>query len=71
MFRKMPFILFIITEDALSAKGPYLKKIKEIGAHFIVNVNPTENPSLFEWLRGMECLSMNLVMIYRLILMTV
>jgi hypothetical protein len=44
----------IFTEDALSAKGPYLRKIKEIGAHFIVNVNPTGNPSLFEWLKGIK-----------------
>ena len=50
--KEHPRLQFIITEDALSAKGPYLKKIKEIGAHFIVNVNPTGNPSLFEWLRG-------------------
>jgi hypothetical protein len=44
----------IFTEDALSAKGPYLRRIKEIGAHFIVNVNPTGNPSLFEWLKGIK-----------------
>lgn len=44
----------IFTEDALSAKGPYLRQILEIGAHFIVNVNPTGNPSLFEWLKGIE-----------------
>jgi len=42
----------IFTEDALSAKGPYLKRIKEAGAHFLVNVNPKGNPSLFEWLKG-------------------
>jgi hypothetical protein len=49
-----PKLKVIFTEDALSAKGPYLKRIKEIGAHFIVNVNPTGNPSLFEWLKGIE-----------------
>ena len=26
----------------------------EIGAHFIVNVNPTGNPTLFEWLKGIS-----------------
>ena len=24
----------------------------EIGAHFIVNVNPKGNPTLFDWLKG-------------------
>jgi hypothetical protein len=49
-----PRLKVIFTEDALSAKGPYLKRIKEIGAHFIVNANPTGNASLFEWLKGIE-----------------
>ena len=49
-----PRLQVIFTEDALSAKGPCLKRIKEIGAHFLVNVNPTGNPSLFEWLKGIE-----------------
>ncbi len=52
--REHPRLKVIFTEDALSAKGPYLKRIKEIGAHFIVNVNPTGNPSLFEWLKGLD-----------------
>jgi hypothetical protein len=52
--REHPHIEAIFTEDALSAKGPYLKRIREIGAHFIVNVNPTGNPALFEWLKGIE-----------------
>ena len=50
--KEHPHLEVIFTEDALSAKGPYLRKIKEIGAHFIVNVNPTGNPSLFQWLKG-------------------
>lgn len=49
-----PHLKVIFTEDALSAKGPYLKRIKDMGAHFIVNVNPTGNPSLFEWLKGIK-----------------
>ena len=49
-----PRLQVIFTEDALSAKGPYLKRIQEIGAHFLVNVNPTGNPSLFEWLKGIK-----------------
>lgn len=52
--REHPNLKVVITEDALSAKGPYLKRIVEIGAHFIVNVNPTGNPSLFQWLKGVE-----------------
>lgn len=50
--REHPHLEVIFTEDALSAKGPYLRRIQEIGGHFIVNVNPTGNPSLFEWLKG-------------------
>jgi hypothetical protein len=50
--KEHPRLKAIFTEDALSAKGPYLRRIQEIGAHFIVNVNPTGNPSLFEWLKG-------------------
>ena len=49
-----PHLEVIFTEDALSAKGPYLRKILESRAHFIVNVNPTGNPSLFQWLKGVE-----------------
>lgn len=52
--REHPRLEVIFTEDALSAKGPYLRRIKDIGAHFIVNVNPTGNPSLFEWLKGIK-----------------
>lgn len=36
--REHPHLETIFTEDALSAKGPYLRRILEIGAHFIVNV---------------------------------
>jgi hypothetical protein len=52
--REHPHLAVIFTEDALSAKGPYLRRILEIVAHFIVNVNPTGSPSLFEWLKGGE-----------------
>lgn len=52
--REHPHLEVIFTEDALGAKGPYLRRILEIGAHFIVNVNPTGNPSLFEWLEGIS-----------------
>ena len=52
--REHPHLEAIITEDALGAKGPYLRRILEIGAHFVVNVNPTGNPTLFEWLKGVQ-----------------
>lgn len=52
--REHPHLEVIFTEDALSAKGPYLRRILEIGAHFIVNVNFTGNPSLFEWMKGIS-----------------
>jgi hypothetical protein len=52
--REHPRLRVIITEDALSAKGPYLRRILEMGAHFIVGVNATGNPSLFQWLKGVE-----------------
>lgn len=52
--REHPRLEVIFTEDALSAKGPYIRRILEIGAHFIVNVNPTGNPSLFDWLKGIS-----------------
>jgi hypothetical protein len=50
--KEHPRLEVIFTEDALSAKGPYLRRILEIGAHFIVNVNPAGNPTLFDWLKG-------------------
>lgn len=52
--REHPHLKVIFTEDALSAKGPYLRRILNIGAHFIVSVNPTGNPSLFEFLKGIK-----------------
>jgi len=52
--KEHPRLEAIFIADALSAKGPYLRPILEMGAHFIVNVNPTGNPSLFEWLKGVS-----------------
>jgi len=53
-YREHPHLKVIFTYDALSAKVPYLRPILEGGSHFIVGVNPTGNPSLFEWLKGIE-----------------
>ena len=52
--REHPHLEVIFTADALSAKGPYLRRIQEVGAHFIVSVSPTGNPSLFAWLKGVK-----------------
>ena len=52
--REHPKLEVIFTEDALGARGPYLQQILGIEAHFLVNVNPTGNPTLFEWLQGIK-----------------
>lgn len=52
--KEHPRLKVIFTMDALSSKGPYLRPIIAMGAHFIVGVNPTGNPSLFEWLKGIK-----------------
>ena len=55
-FKEHYHLSVVFTFDALSAKVPYLQPILEGGGHFIVGVNPTGNPSLFEWLKGVEVL---------------
>jgi hypothetical protein len=52
--REHPRLKVIFTSDALSAKAPYIRPIMDIRAHFIIGVNPTGNPSLFEWLKGIK-----------------
>lgn len=52
--KEHPHLKVIFTNDALSSKAPYIKPIIEAGAHFIFGVNPTGNPSLFKWLKGVE-----------------
>jgi len=52
--REHPRLKIIFTMDALSAKAPYIRPIIDMGAHFIIGVNPTGNPSLFEWLKGIK-----------------
>jgi hypothetical protein len=49
-----PRLKVIFTSDALSAKAPYIRPIVDMGAHFIIGVNPGGNTSLFEWLKGVE-----------------
>lgn len=52
--REHPRLKVIFTNDALSSKAPYIRPIIEMSAFFIFGVNPTGNPSLFEWLKGAE-----------------
>jgi hypothetical protein len=55
--REHPRLKVIFTMDALSAKAPYIRPIIDMGAHYIIGVNPGGNPSLFEWLKGIELLT--------------
>lgn len=52
--REHPRLKVIFTSDALSAKAPYIRPILDMGAHFIIGVNPGGNSSLFQWLKGIE-----------------
>jgi hypothetical protein len=54
-FRKEhPRLKVIFTADALSAKAPYIRPMIEMGARFIIGVNPEGNPSLFNWIKGLK-----------------
>lgn len=54
-FRKEhPRLNAIFTSDALSAKAPYIRPILDMGAHFIIGVNPGGNSSLFDWIKGID-----------------
>jgi len=55
--REHSHLKVIFTMDALSAKAPYIRAIIEQGDHFIIGVNPTGNPTLFEWLKGVELIT--------------
>jgi len=52
--REHPRLKVIFTSDALSSKAPYIQPILDMGAHFIIGVNPGGNPSLFEWMKGIK-----------------
>jgi len=52
--REHPRLKVIFTQDALGSKGPHLKRIKKMGAHFIVGVKPKGNKALFSYLEGIE-----------------
>jgi len=49
-----PSLKVIFTADALSAKAAYIRPMIDMGARFIIGVNPQGNPSLFEWIKGLE-----------------
>ena len=52
--REHPRLPLTIAYDALSANAPTINDIKSYGYHFIINVKPTSNKSLFEWIEGLE-----------------
>lgn len=52
--REHPRLKVIFTADALSAKAPYIRPMIDMGARFIIGVNPEGNPSLFQWIKGLE-----------------
>lgn len=52
--REHPRLQATIVSDALSANAPHINRLEELGYYYIINVKPDGNPSLFEWLEGVE-----------------
>lgn len=52
--KEYPQLKVIFTNDVFSLKSPHIRPIINDGAYFIFDVNPTSNPSLFEWLKGVK-----------------
>jgi hypothetical protein len=52
--REHPRLNVIFTSDALASKAPYIRPIIDMGAHFIIGVNSGGNPSLFDWMKGIN-----------------
>jgi hypothetical protein len=52
--KEHPKLKFTILSDALSSNAPTINYIKELGYNFIINVKPTGNKSLFEWIKGLD-----------------
>lgn len=46
--KEHPRLQFTIASDALSANAPQINEIKSFGYHFIINVKPTANKTLFD-----------------------
>lgn len=49
-----PTLPFIVVEDALSANGPHLNLLKELGLSYIVSVKEGDHASLFETIAAHE-----------------
>jgi hypothetical protein len=52
--KEHPRLKLTIACDALSANAPTIHEIKEYDYHFIINVKPGSNKSLFEWISGLS-----------------
>jgi len=52
--KEHPRLRITIASDALSANAPQINEIKSFGYHFIINVKPSGNKSLFEFISGIE-----------------
>lgn len=52
--KEHPRLRLTIASDALSANAPQINEIKAFGYHFIINVKPGSNKSLFEFIEGIE-----------------
>jgi hypothetical protein len=52
--KEHPRLSVTIVSDALSANAPQINEIKELGYHFIINVKPSGNKSLFEFIDGLS-----------------
>ncbi len=52
--KEHPRLAATIVSDALSANTPQINEIKSLGYHFIINVKPGSNKSLFEFISGLK-----------------
>lgn len=52
--KEHPRLQATIASDALSANAPQINEIKSFGYHFIINVKPKGNKTLFDFISGIE-----------------
>jgi len=52
--KEHPRLKATIAYDALAANTPTINDIKSFGHHFIINVKPSGNKSLFEFIQGLD-----------------
>jgi hypothetical protein len=58
--KEHPRLAATIVSDALSANAPQINEIKAFGYHFIINVKPGSNKSLFDFISGLELLEVHI-----------